>query len=66
MPYSSLVADGCCSLWQILKKTIEIRELKKSINHITERMLTLQLREMEADSIIKRTIFPEVPPRVEL
>ena len=40
-------------------------ELKKAIPGITERMLTLQLREMEEDGILKRTVFPEVPPRVE-
>ena len=40
-------------------------EIKKAIPGITERMLTLQLREMEEDGIVKRTVFPEVPPRVE-
>ena len=40
-------------------------ELRKTIPGITERMLTLQLREMEEDGIVKRTVFPEVPPRVE-
>jgi DNA-binding HxlR family transcriptional regulator len=40
-------------------------ELRKGIENITERMLTLQLREMEEDGIVKRTIYPEVPPRVE-
>ncbi|TDX02154.1 winged helix-turn-helix transcriptional regulator [Dinghuibacter silviterrae] len=39
--------------------------LKKAIPGLTERMLTLQLREMEEDGLVKRTVFPEVPPRVE-
>lgn len=39
--------------------------LKKAIPHITERMLTLQLRELESDGLISRKIFPEIPPRVE-
>jgi len=39
--------------------------LKKVIPNITERMLTLQLRELESDGLITRTIFAEVPPRVE-
>lgn len=39
--------------------------LKKIIPNITERMLTLQLRELESDGMITRTIFAEVPPRVE-
>ncbi|WP_316804935.1 helix-turn-helix domain-containing protein [Pedobacter nototheniae] len=40
-------------------------ELKKSIVGITERMLTLQLRELEKDGLVKRTVYAEVPPRVE-
>lgn len=40
-------------------------EIKKAVPGITERMLTLQLREMEEDGIVRRTVFPEVPPRVE-
>lgn len=39
--------------------------LKKVIPNITERMLTLQLRELESDGLITRTVFAEVPPRVE-
>lgn len=39
--------------------------LKKVIPNITERMLTLQLRELENDGLITRTAFPEIPPRVE-
>lgn len=40
-------------------------ELRRSISNITERMLTLQLKELEADGIVRRTVYPEVPPRVE-
>jgi DNA-binding HxlR family transcriptional regulator len=40
-------------------------ELKKQITGITERMLTLQLRELEKDGLIKRTVYAEVPPRVD-
>ncbi|MBB5634741.1 DNA-binding HxlR family transcriptional regulator [Pedobacter cryoconitis] len=40
-------------------------ELKNIICNITERMLTLHLRELESDGIIKRTVYAEVPPRVE-
>lgn len=40
-------------------------EIKKAIPGLTERMLTLQLREMEEDGLVKRTVFAEVPPRVE-
>ncbi len=40
-------------------------EIKKQITGITERMLTLQLREMEKDGLIKRTVYAEVPTRVD-
>lgn len=40
-------------------------ELHRNITGITERMLTTQLRELEKSNIIKRTVYAEVPPRVE-
>ncbi|QSW90196.1 MULTISPECIES: helix-turn-helix domain-containing protein [Flavobacterium] len=40
-------------------------ELRDQINGITERMLTLQLRELEKEALVKRTVHPEVPPRVD-
>lgn len=40
-------------------------ELRRLLPGITEKMLIQQLREMEADGIIHREVFPEVPPRVE-
>lgn len=39
--------------------------LQKTLPHISKQMLTTQLRELEKDGIISRTIFPEIPPRVE-
>jgi len=39
-------------------------ELVKLLTDISERMLTKQLKELEADGLINRTAFPEVPPRV--
>lgn len=57
--------------WKILilvnlaNGTLRYGELKRKIEKVTERMLTLQLRELESDGIITRTVFPEVPPRVE-
>jgi len=40
-------------------------ELVKLLPDISERMLTKQLKELELDGLVHRTVFPEVPPRVE-
>lgn len=52
----------CCHL---AKGKLRFGELKKRIPNITERMLTLQLRKMEDNKLITRTVYAEVPPRVE-
>jgi len=52
-------------LWYLRKDTRRFKDLKKLIPGITEKMLSLQLRQLEKDGIINRTIFAEVPPRVE-
>jgi len=46
-------------------RKLRFGELKKEFPYITERMLTLQLRALEQDNLIKRTVYAEVPPRVE-
>lgn len=40
-------------------------EVQKSISDISQRMLTVTLRSLEADGLVSRQIYPEVPPRVE-
>jgi len=52
----------CCHLTD---KKLRFGELRKRIPNITERMLTLQLRKMEEGGLVKRTVYAEVPPRVE-
>ena len=42
-----------------------VRGVKRAIPGITQHMLTAQLRELEADGLVSRKIFPEVPPRLE-
>lgn len=68
MTYAVQIIGG---RWKMLilsaleKEAKRYSQLKKALPGITERMLTLQLREMEADGIVHRTVYPEVPPRVE-
>ena len=49
----------------LLARPWRFNELKKSLEGISQKVLTDSLREMEADGIITRSVFPEVPPRVE-
>ncbi|MEU0692083.1 winged helix-turn-helix transcriptional regulator [Streptomyces uncialis] len=52
-------------LKQLLAGTLRFSELKRGLPRITARMLTRQLREMEADGLVGRTVHREVPPRVD-
>ena len=49
----------------LLVRPWRFNELQKSLEGISQKILTDSLRSMEADGIITRTVFPEVPPRVE-
>lgn len=52
-------------LWHLVGGTLRFGELRKLIPQTTQKMLTQQLRELEADNIITRTVYPVVPPKVE-
>lgn len=52
-------------LYELQEKSVRTGELRRLVNGITEKMLIQQLREMEADGIVHREVFHEVPPRVE-
>ena len=49
----------------LLARPWRFNELQKSLDGISQKVLTDSLRSMEADGIITRTVYPEVPPRVE-
>jgi DNA-binding HxlR family transcriptional regulator len=52
-------------LWYLIKGKKRFSELKRLIPDITEKMLSLQLKNLEQDGLVRRTLYPEVPPRVE-
>jgi DNA-binding HxlR family transcriptional regulator len=51
--------------WTISKQKIRYSDLRELLPHVSERMLVMQLKEMEKESLIKRIVYAEVPPRVE-
>ena len=52
-------------LRDLLTGTKRFGELKKSIGHVSQKVLTAQLRDMEANGLVHRKVYAEVPPRVE-
>ena len=51
-------------LYHLLQDKKRFNELRKLMPKVTQRMLTKQLRDLESDQVITRTVFPEVPPKV--
>nr|WP_321259118.1 helix-turn-helix domain-containing protein [uncultured Pseudodesulfovibrio sp.] len=52
-------------LWHLHDGSIRYKELERIVPGVSQKMLTQQLKEMEEDKLLTRTVFPEVPPRVE-
>lgn len=52
-------------IFHLLDETLRFSELSRRAVNVTQRSLTKQLRELEADGIVHREVFAEVPPRVE-
>lgn len=57
--YKSLI------LWHLVDGTLRHGELQKLVPQATPKMLTQQLRELESDNLLQRTVYPVVPPKVE-
>lgn len=57
--YKSLI------LWHLMNHTLRFNEIGKRIPQATPKMLTQQLRELEQDHLLIRTVYPVVPPKVE-
>ena len=52
-------------LRDLMPGTKRFSELKRSVGHVTQKVLTAQLRQMAESGLVARTVYPEVPPRVE-
>ncbi|MDP3563595.1 MAG: helix-turn-helix domain-containing protein [Methanoregula sp.] len=52
-------------LWYLKDGPLRFGELQRSVSGITQVTLTKNLRELESDGIIIRTVYPEIPPRVD-
>ncbi|PLX88018.1 MAG: transcriptional regulator [Desulfuromonas sp.] len=52
-------------LWHLSYKTLRFSQLQRRLAKVTQKMLIQQLRELEADGMVHRQVYAEVPPRVE-
>ena len=52
-------------LWKLMAGALRFSELRRAVPGATPKMLTQQLRELEADGIVHREVYPVIPPRVE-
>jgi DNA-binding HxlR family transcriptional regulator len=65
------ILDRIADKWSLLvisllkNDTMRFTELRREIDGISQRMLTVTLRNLERDGLVARTVYPEIPPRVE-
>jgi DNA-binding HxlR family transcriptional regulator len=65
------ILDRIADKWSLLvialldNRSLRFSELRREIDGVSQRMLTLTLRQLERDGIVKRTVYPVVPPRVD-
>jgi DNA-binding HxlR family transcriptional regulator len=65
------ILDRIADKWSLLAiallegRTLRFTELQRQIDGISQRMLTVTLRQLERDGLVERTVYPVVPPRVE-
>ncbi|WP_020388587.1 winged helix-turn-helix transcriptional regulator [Kribbella catacumbae] len=65
------ILDRIGDKWSLLvialldNRKLRFTELKKTIDGISQRMLTVTLRQLERDGLVRRTVYPVVPPRVD-
>ncbi len=52
-------------LWHLAQQTMRFSDLQRQFSGTTRKMLTQQLRELEADGLVHREVYPQVPPKVE-
>jgi DNA-binding HxlR family transcriptional regulator len=52
-------------LWHLAQQTMRFSDLQRQFAGTTRKMLTQQLRELEADGLVHREVYPQVPPKVE-
>lgn len=52
-------------LWHLAQETMRFSELQRQFSNTTRKMLTQQLRELEADGLVHRKVYAQVPPKVE-
>lgn len=65
------ILDRIADKWSLLVialldgRSLRFTELRRKINGISQRMLTVTLRQLERDGLVRRTVYPVVPPRVD-